>query len=155
PDWPPNTPKPPKNPPPPPDPPPNPPVVAAEPRRRPLMANRPGAAWAFESAPWVASRAARAVTEQITAWRLPAPEGTGDVVKFLVRTAVADGGRRISVHVSEQNRLVLVLALSHRPHPAPLDPAVLTRLHRLGPRGCGSRATADGRETWAIIDTAA
>ncbi|WP_257002006.1 hypothetical protein [Streptomyces sp. WZ.A104] len=75
-----------------------------------------------------------------------------DLTELLVRTAVADGGRRISVHLADQDRRALIVALSHRPCAAATDAALLPRLTRLGAVSCGSDVAVGGRRVWAVLD---
>ncbi|MER6917458.1 hypothetical protein ABT354_37965, partial [Streptomyces sp. NPDC000594] len=79
------------------------------------------------------------------------PDSTDEVVQLLVRAAVADGGRTISLHLAEQNRTLLVLALSHRPDPPALDDSLLPALHRLGVLSCGTETGVDGRRLFAVL----
>ncbi|OKI89077.1 hypothetical protein AMK10_30530 [Streptomyces sp. CB02058] len=67
-----------------------------------------------------------------------------------MRTAVADGGRRVSVHLADQDRQALIVALSHQPGPAATD-AVLPELTALGAVACGTDTADDGRRLWAIL----
>jgi len=79
------------------------------------------------------------------------------VVTLLVEAAVADPGSRVTVHVSDQNRQVCVLTLSHA---AALDPAAAGDgedvLHRITAHqavtSCGTDTGPDGRRTWAVLD---
>ncbi|GLF95324.1 hypothetical protein [Streptomyces yaizuensis] len=115
------------------------------------MANRPGAAWTLESRPWSARKAAGLVDRRLAQWGMQGPGTTAELVTLLVATAVADGGRRISLHLAEQNGTALVLALSHQPDPPPLDDTTLTRLRALGALSCGTETTTDGRTVWAVV----
>ncbi|MFC9429729.1 hypothetical protein [Streptomyces sp. NPDC056987] len=155
PDYPPRTPPPPKRPvqPPRPEPDTKPksPLVTA--RRRVTMANRRGANWTLESAPWSVATARRRVLAQLRVWgHTTADRTAGDLVTVLMRTAVADGGRRVSVHLAEQNRQVLILVLSHQAAPAMTDAEVLPRLAELGASTCGTDVAEDGRRLWAVLD---
>ncbi|BDT39549.1 hypothetical protein [Streptomyces yaizuensis] len=115
------------------------------------MANRPGAAWTLESQPWSAPKAARLVDQQLAQWGAQGPGTTAELVTLLVATAVADGGRRVSLHLAEQNGAALVLALSHQPTPPPLDDTALSRLRTLGALSCGTETTIHGRTVWAVV----
>ncbi|MEU5660115.1 hypothetical protein ABZ802_31530 [Streptomyces sp. NPDC047737] len=131
------------------------------------MANRRGANWVLESAPWAAGKARVAVVGQLGKWGYrPAPEvvaAVEAVVTLLVEQAVGDGGARVTVHVSDQGRQVCVLALSHQT--APTAPATTGGpaaggdedvLHRITAHqavtGCGTDTGPDGRRTWAVLD---
>ncbi|WP_030569624.1 hypothetical protein [Streptomyces aureocirculatus] len=164
PDYPPKTPPPPKKPPSPP--PPDPPrseaseLLAGLPvpqrnhgrRGTPVMRNRHGSAWTLESAPWVPKKAAAHVAERLTAWGFMAPKPLTDVVVLLTQTVVGDGGRRISVHLSEQDDIALILAISHQAPAAHDKPAdVLPALQSLGAASCGTEAGTEGRQVWALL----
>ncbi|MER8061147.1 MULTISPECIES: hypothetical protein [unclassified Streptomyces] len=118
---------------------------------RPVMRNRRGAAWTLEAAPWAPRKAYEHVEAQLTGWGLAAPRRLEEVVRLLAGTVVADGGRRISVHVSEQNGLALVLCLSHRPAAADEATDVLDALRELGTDSCGTEMTDEGRQVWALL----
>ncbi|MET8061179.1 hypothetical protein [Streptomyces microflavus] len=76
----------------------------------------------------------------------------GELTELLVRTAVADGGRKVSVHLADQGRQVLIVALSHQPVHEVADDAVLPELTRLGAVSCGTDTAEDGRRVWAVLD---
>ncbi|MFJ8827671.1 hypothetical protein ACIREE_38770 [Streptomyces sp. NPDC102467] len=159
PDYPPKTPPPPKKPPspPPPDPPrsdllPGLPVPQRAGRAgHPVMKNRRGTSWMLESAAWTPAKAARQVTAQLADWGFTAPGTLEAVVQLLTGSVVADGGRRVSIHLSEQDRMALVLCLSHQQAQAPETPEVLTALRDLGTASCGTEMTAEGRQVWALV----
>ncbi|MFJ7330148.1 hypothetical protein ACIQVN_28395 [Streptomyces cyaneofuscatus] len=69
-----------------------------------------------------------------------------------MRTAVADGGRRVSVHLADQGQQALIVALSHRPTHEPANGTVLPELTRLGAVSCGTDTAEDGRRVWAVLD---
>ncbi|MET9055244.1 hypothetical protein ABZW50_29265 [Streptomyces bacillaris] len=69
-----------------------------------------------------------------------------------MRVAVADGGRRVSVHLADQNRQALIVALSHRPGLPVTDSGVLPELAGLGAVSCGTDTAHDGRRVWAVLD---
>ncbi|MFE7647525.1 hypothetical protein [Streptomyces phaeoluteigriseus] len=159
PDYPPKTPPPPKKPPSPPPPqtwliPPSLPAPQRSGRGgRPVMQNRQGAAWTLEAQPWAPGKAFTEVTGRLDKWGLSVPNGLEDLVRHLVATVVADGGRHISLHLAEQNDQALLLAFSHHARPAqPQDDDVLDRLRELGAASCGTEMTGDGRQVWAVVD---
>ncbi|WLQ69288.1 hypothetical protein [Streptomyces glycanivorans] len=115
----------------------------------------------LESAPWSVAAARRRVITQLKDWghRLPAAAVTTveDVTTLLVQTAVADTGRRISVHLSTQDAQVCVLVLSHQagltPGHTPGGDRVLHEVTaQAGMTGCGTDTGPDGRRLWAVID---
>ncbi|MFH9295167.1 hypothetical protein [Streptomyces sp. NPDC017520] len=81
-----------------------------------------------------------------------ADQAAADLTEALVRAAVADGGRRVSLHLADQNRQALIVALSHRPGVAVADTAVLAELTGLGAVSCGTDTSEDGRRMWAVLD---
>ena len=130
-------------------------------RRGVTMANRRGANWVLEAAPWTAGKARRLVLGQLTKWEYRPAPGTVTaveaVVTLLVESAAADPGTRITVHVSDQGRQVCILTLSHAAAPDPAaagdDEGVLHRVtahHTV--TSCGTDTGPDGRRTWAVLD---
>ncbi|MFF9496593.1 hypothetical protein [Streptomyces flaveolus] len=91
------------------------------------------------------------MAQQLTGWGFAAPAQLEPVVRLLVATVVADGGRRISLHLSEQNGLVLVLCLSHQRTAERETTDMLAALHDLGTDSCGTEMTAEGRQVWALL----
>ncbi|MFI2780256.1 hypothetical protein [Streptomyces sp. ALB3] len=83
------------------------------------------------------------------------------MVELLFRSAAQDGGRRISLHLAddEERDQVMVLAISHRQDMATGDDDQVLRdaghmraLVALGPRDVGVETTPDGRRWWAGLD---
>ncbi|MFC9635934.1 hypothetical protein ACFTY8_43765 [Streptomyces mirabilis] len=119
------------------------------------MKNRQGATWSLEAQPWAPGKAFAEVAGKFGKWGLKAPDALEALVRHLVATVVADGGRHVSLHLAEQNNQALVLAFSHQPHPSqPWDDDVLTRLRELGAASCGTEMTGEGRQVWAVLDLA-
>jgi hypothetical protein len=166
PSYPPKTPPPPKKPPNPPrpnpqDPKPPPSQVVPTARRGVGMANRRGANWVLESAPWAAGKARAAVVEQLGKWKFRAApaavEAVEAVTTLLVQAAVADGGTTVSVHLSDQDGQACILALSHHTGLATgLDDTGGDVLHQITAHqpvtGCGTDTGPDGRRIWAIVE---
>ncbi|MEV5784585.1 hypothetical protein AB0L42_26785 [Streptomyces sp. NPDC052287] len=161
PDYPPRTPPPPKKPPSPP-----PPQIRlghSSPQQaqrlgwggRPVMRNRQGAAWSLEAQPWAPGKAFTAVAGRLRKWGLAAPDSLEGLVRHLVATVVADGGRHVSIHLAEQDGQVLLLAFSHQPQPPALEDDILSRLCELGAVSCGTETAIEGRQVWALLDLAA
>ncbi|MFE9461657.1 hypothetical protein [Streptomyces californicus] len=150
PDYPPKTPPPPKRPLSPPRPETG---LAVTPRARMQVRNRRTAAWSLEVAPWSARKASGFALGRLHEWGYrEADEAAAGLTELLVRTAVADGGRRVSVHLADQNRQALIVALSHRPGLTVADGAVLRELSQLGAVSCGTDTAEDGRRVWAVLD---
>lgn len=153
PDYPPKTPPPPKRPVEPPRPE---GAVATRPRPRALISNRRAANWTLDNAPWTPAKAGRHILGQLDAWHYqPAPalaDRLTQVTELLTRTALADGGRRISLHLADQDQQALVMVLSHTPGRDVSSEALLRDVAELGASSCGADTATDGRRLWAVID---
>ncbi|MFE7050897.1 hypothetical protein ACFVAM_21310, partial [Streptomyces californicus] len=123
------------------------------PRARMQVRNRRSANWSLEAAPWSAKKACAHVLGRLHEWGYRETDvAAAGLTELLVRTAVADGGRRVSVHLADQSGQALIVALSHRPGLAAADTAVLPALTRLGAVSCGTDTADDGRRLWAVLD---
>lgn len=163
PDYPPKTPPPPKRPVEParPDPPsaPAPKKSDAPELRRPaaFIRNRRVINWRLENAPWSPGKAAGNVVEQLTAWGYCGTEAQRDrftaVTRTLATAALSDGGKRISVHLADQDGHALVVAMSHQSATVP-DEAFLTEVTALGVASCGTDVNQDdaGNQRWALVE---
>ncbi|MFB6952248.1 hypothetical protein ACFCXP_21690 [Streptomyces niveus] len=60
-------------------------------------------------------------------------------------TALNGGGRRVSLHLADQDRQALILVLSHRAGLAVTDQRVLPAVAALGATSCGADTAQDGR----------
>ncbi len=150
PDYPPKTPPPPKRPVQPPRPETD---LVGVPRARMQVRNRRAANWTLEAAPWAVGKAGRAVVGRLHEWGYGQVDQTAtDLAELLVRTAIADGGRRVSVHLADQNAQVLIVALSHRSGLTAGGDEVLPELAALGAVSCGKDTSEDGRRVWAVLD---
>ncbi|POX37730.1 hypothetical protein C3486_26960 [Streptomyces sp. Ru73] len=148
PDCPPKTPPPTKRPPSPWPPEPQPKDTLPRPAAR--IANRRAASWALENAPWSPTTARKHVTQQLTTWGYRPDAALGEIVTLLAREALTGGGRRISVHLADQNQQVLVLVLNHTAGPG--SDEILAQVAALGAVSCGPDTPPDGRRLWAVID---
>ncbi|MCX5231456.1 hypothetical protein [Streptomyces sp. NBC_00233] len=73
-------------------------------------------------------------------------------MRLLVGAAAADDGRRISVHLADQDDMLLIADLSHTS--CEPDEAVLSDLAAVpGTASCGTDASEDGRRVWAVLST--
>ncbi|MFD0341219.1 hypothetical protein ACFVH0_21535 [Streptomyces sp. NPDC127117] len=125
------------------------------------MVNRRGMNRVLESAPWAAGKARGAVVCQLGKWKYRPAQDTVTVVEavttLLVEAAVADGGTTVSVHLSDQDGQVCILALSHHTdlttRADDVGGEVLRQItaHR-AVTGCGTDAGPDGRRVWAVIE---
>ncbi|WP_327166856.1 hypothetical protein [Streptomyces zaomyceticus] len=124
--------------------------------RRPRMAiqDRRAANWALTAYPWTATQAVGKVTETVRAWGYahPADDVLEQAVRLLVDAATADEGRRISVHLADQDGMLLVVGLSHA-GTSP-DDTILTDLAAVpGTASCGTDASDEGRRVWTVLST--
>ncbi|MFH8257719.1 hypothetical protein [Streptomyces roseolus] len=124
--------------------------------RRPSMTvrNRRVSSWPYEANRWAAKKATAAVTETVRKWEYahPADAVLEEAVGLLVGAAVLDGGKRISVHLADEDDLLLIAVLSHTD--AQPDAEVLAQLHAItGTVSCGTDASEDGRRVWALLST--
>ncbi|MER6393799.1 hypothetical protein ABT236_35775 [Streptomyces sp. NPDC001523] len=125
--------------------------------RRPRMVvrNRRTAALTFRADSWAAKKAALQAVEIVRGWDYPALDESdlATVVRRLVTVAVADGGKRVSVHLGDQEQKVLVAVLSHVPG-AP-DDSVLGQVAALATvDSAGTDSAPDGRRMWVVLDAA-
>ncbi|WP_331717857.1 hypothetical protein OG468_41210 (plasmid) [Streptomyces zaomyceticus] len=73
-------------------------------------------------------------------------------MRLLVDAATADEGRRISVHLADQDGMLLVVVLSHA-GTSP-DDTILTDLAAVpGTASCGTDASDEGRRVWTVLST--
>lgn len=118
-----------------------------------VVRDRRTAAWALEAAPWAPAKASKRVLGRLHDWGYrEADEAATRLTEALVRTAVADGGRRVSVHLADQDRQALIVALSYKTDLGVADEAVLPGLVALGAVSCGTDSGEDGRRVWAVLD---
>ncbi|KIF02667.1 hypothetical protein PL81_28660 [Streptomyces sp. RSD-27] len=77
----------------------------------------------------------------------------------MVEAAVAAGGKRVSVHLADQDGKILVMALSHRTDGdgdggdggrVPTEVALLRTVE-----ACGTHTDHDGHAWWALLDAEA
>ncbi|MEU9305097.1 hypothetical protein AB0D48_32815, partial [Streptomyces sp. NPDC048269] len=85
--------------------------------------NRRVANWSLAGDPWAAKKAVARVLETVRSWGYirPGDAPMEQTVRLLVGAAVADSGKRISLHVADQEGMLLVVVLSHtaaEPRPA-------------------------------------
>ncbi|MGW7100034.1 hypothetical protein [Streptomyces sp. NPDC054838] len=117
--------------------------------------NRRTAALTFRADEWAAKKAARHAVGTVRGWGYPALDERDleAAVEQLVTAAVADGGKRVSVHLGDQDRKVLVAVLSHVCG-AP-DDSVLGGVAALATvESAGTDSADDGRRMWVVLDAA-
>ncbi|MFI6475279.1 hypothetical protein ACIBL5_34080 [Streptomyces sp. NPDC050516] len=87
------------------------------------IVNRRAANWMLENAPWTPGKAGRHVIGKLAEWgyRLDSDREANitAVTVLLARAALTDGGRRISLHLADQDHQALILVLSHQSGHAP------------------------------------
>ncbi|MCY0949813.1 hypothetical protein [Streptomyces sp. H27-S2] len=130
--------------------------TATRDRVRMTVRNRRAASWTLPADRWAAGKAASRIVGAVRGWGYehPGDESVRRSAELLVGAAVADGGKRISVHAADQDEMILIVVLSHRSGPAPDDDAFLTRVAAVsGTASCGSDAAEDGRRVWSLLDT--
>lgn len=97
--------------------------VLVRPRLAARIANRRAANWTLENASWAPAKAGRYVAGKLGDWgyRLDdeREESITAVTVLLTRAALTDGGRRISLHLADQDHQALILILSHQAGHAP------------------------------------
>ncbi|MFE9629703.1 hypothetical protein [Streptomyces sp. NPDC006463] len=128
--------------------------TAALARTRMAIRNRRVANWSLTGDRWAAKKAVARVLETVRGWGYTRPEDAPveQTVALLVGAAVADSGKRISLHVADQEEMLLVVVLSHTA--AEPDEDVLVRLAAVpGVSSCGTDAGPDGRRVWALMET--
>lgn len=109
-----------------------------------------------------AVRVGQEVAKALHQWGYrPKDDQPQKVVELLLRSADQDGGRRVSLHLAddEDRNQVMLLALSHRQDTPPGDDDQVLRdaehmraLAALGPRDVGVETTTSGRQWWAGLD---
>ncbi|MGW4725481.1 hypothetical protein [Streptomyces sp. NPDC004291] len=124
--------------------------------RRPRMTVRArrAANWALTAYPWTAAQVVDKATDTVRAWGYvhPGDENLAATVRLLVGAATADQGRRISVHLADQDDMLLIAVLSHTESEP--DETILTGLAAVpGTASCGTDVSHDGRRVWAVLST--
>ncbi|MFF4448779.1 hypothetical protein [Streptomyces sp. NPDC001502] len=110
---------------------------------------------AFRADQWAAKKAAGQAALAIAEWNYPQPDEHDflKTVHGLVDTAVAGGGKRVSVHLADQDAKILIMVLSHQTNDqesagqVPTDVALLRAVD-----ACGTHTDHDGHTWWALLD---
>ncbi|MET9605916.1 hypothetical protein ABZZ17_12725 [Streptomyces sp. NPDC006512] len=126
----------------------------ASPRARMRIRNRQTVALAFRADPWTPKRAAARALATIRGWGYPglAEHDLERAVLLLVEAVVKDGGKRVSLHLGDQDEKILVIALSHRPGTS-REGELFDELGALATLdSCGDDLADDGRRLWALLD---
>jgi hypothetical protein len=115
---------------------------------------RRAANWALTAYPWTGTQAVDKVTSAVRGWGYTHPDDTRleQTVRLLVDAATADHGRRISIHLADQDDMLLIAVLSHTS--AVPDDTILAALAAVpGTASCGTDTSDDGRRVWAVLST--
>ncbi|MFK0202599.1 hypothetical protein [Streptomyces lavendulae] len=124
-------------------------------RPRMIVRNRRTAAFTYRADAWAAAKAARRTADALRGWGYPAldEDDLRAAVHQLVTAAVANGGKRVSVHLGDQDQKVLVAVLSHTSGPS--DETVLSDMMALGTiDSVGADIGEDGHRLWVVLDAA-
>ncbi|MFF4369288.1 hypothetical protein [Streptomyces sp. NPDC001594] len=124
------------------------------PRPRMVIRNRPTRALVFRSDQWAPAKAAAAAVETVRGWgytRISTDDLTA-CVRVLAWAAVGAGGRRLSLHLADQEQRILVLVLGHAPADTGEDVLrVLGALRSVA--ACGTDTDEeDGPRLWALLE---
>ncbi|MEU3405404.1 hypothetical protein ABZ766_15915 [Streptomyces sp. NPDC006670] len=109
----------------------------------------------FRADQWAPRKAAGQAALAVAEWHYPLLDEHDflKAVHGLVEAAVAAGGKRVSVHLADQDAKVLVLALNHQAGEAstgvPQEVALLRTVD-----ACGTHTDHDGHAWWALLDAA-
>ncbi|GGS36057.1 hypothetical protein Snoj_29600 [Streptomyces nojiriensis] len=122
-----------------------------------VVTSRRARVLAFRADQWAAKKAAGQAALAVAEWDYPLLDEHDflKTVHSLVHTAVAAGGKRVSVHLADQDAKILVMVLNHQTGehhdagPAPTEVAVLRTVD-----ACGTHTDHDGHAWWALLDAA-
>ncbi|MFJ2753678.1 hypothetical protein [Streptomyces sp. NPDC087297] len=111
----------------------------------------------FRADQWAPRKAAAQAALAVAEWDYPLLDEHDflKAVHGLVRTAVAAGGKRVSLHLADQDSRILVMVLNHQTNDhegagqAPTEVALLRTVD-----ACGTHSDHDGHSWWALLDAA-
>ncbi|MFD9007766.1 hypothetical protein [Streptomyces sp. NPDC059552] len=120
-----------------------------------VVTSRRARVLAVRADPWAAKKAAAQAALAVAEWDYPLLDEHDflKTVHDLVRTAVAAGGKRVSVHLADQDNKILVMVLNHQngeqdaAGAVPAEVAVLRTVD-----ACGAHTDHDGHAWWALLD---
>ncbi len=121
-----------------------------------VVTSRRARVLAFRADRWAAKKAAAQAALAVAEWDYPLLDEHDflKTVHGLVDTAVAAGGKRVSVHLADQDDKILVMALNHQTSEQDAAGAVPTEVAVLRTvDACGAHADHDGHAWWALLDT--
>ncbi|MFJ8212084.1 hypothetical protein [Streptomyces sp. NPDC096033] len=112
----------------------------------------------FRAEPWAARKAAGQAALAVAAWDYPHLDEHDflKAVHGLVQAAVTSGGKRVSLHLADQDAKILVMVLEHQGgNNGGGEERTLTDLARLRTvDACGTHTDHDGHAWWALLDAA-
>ncbi|MFD8141481.1 hypothetical protein [Streptomyces sp. NPDC059708] len=124
------------------------------PSPRMTVRNRRTVGLTYRADQWAPGKAAAQAVETVRGWGYPRLDEADlqAAVRALTGAAVADGGKRISIHLADQDRKVLVVVLAHVPGVAE-DTTVLETVVALRTvDSCTVDAAPDGRRLAVLLD---
>ncbi|MFF9982339.1 hypothetical protein [Streptomyces erythrochromogenes] len=110
---------------------------------------------AFRADRWAAKKAAAQAALAVAEWDYPLLDEHDflKTVHGLVNTAVTAGGKRVSVHLADQDDKILVMALNHQDAGQDATPAVPAEVAVLRTvDACGAHTDHDSHAWWALLD---
>ncbi|MER6198501.1 hypothetical protein ABT234_14205 [Streptomyces sp. NPDC001586] len=120
-----------------------------------VVTSRRARVLAFRADQWAAKKAAAQAALAVAEWDYPLLDEHDflKAVHGLVHTAVAAGGKSVSVHLADQDNKILVMVLNHQTGcqgdagGVPAEVAVLRTVD-----ACGAHTDHDGHAWWALLD---
>ncbi|MFD7788501.1 hypothetical protein ACFV4Q_36255 [Streptomyces nojiriensis] len=120
-----------------------------------VVTSRRAKVLAFRSDQWAARKAAGQAALAVAGWDYPLLDEHDflKTVHGLVHTAVAGGGKRVSVHLADQDDKILIMVLNHQTGEqddaggVPAEVAVLRTVD-----ACGTHTDHDGHAWWALLN---
>ncbi|MEU9256149.1 hypothetical protein AB0D66_30485 [Streptomyces sp. NPDC048270] len=122
-----------------------------------VVHNRRTQVLAFCADQWAAKKAAGQAALAVAEWDYPLLDEHDflKAVHGLVRAAVDGRGKRVSVHLADQDAKILVMVLNHQDSDQEVAgqvPAEVALLRTLD--ACGTHTDHDGHTWWALLDAA-
>ncbi|MFF4424628.1 hypothetical protein ACFY04_28280 [Streptomyces sp. NPDC001549] len=122
-----------------------------------VVTSRRARVLAFRADQWAAKKAAGQAALAVAGWDYPLLDEHDflKAVHGLVHAAVAGGGKRVSVHLADQDSKILVVVLNHQTYnqegagQLPKEVALLRTVD-----ACGTHTDHDGHAWWALLDAA-
>ncbi|MCX4804420.1 hypothetical protein ACFWWM_16910 [Streptomyces sp. NPDC058682] len=120
-----------------------------------IVTSRRARVLAFHADQWAAKKAAGQAALAVAEWHYTLLDEHDflKAVHGLVHTAVSAGGKRVSVHLADQDAKILVMVLNHQTDgqdgagAVPAEVAVLRTVD-----ACGTHTSHDGHTWWALLD---